>query len=99
LPRDAAAALTGKQVTLGVRPEDLKLVPTDKGVPATVEVVEELGSDAFLHASVKGSEGTQLLVARVDPKNPPAKGEDVSLAPTTEHLHWFDSATGARVSA
>jgi multiple sugar transport system ATP-binding protein len=99
LPRDAAAALTSKQVTLGVRPEDLRLAATDKGIPATVEVVEELGSDAFLHASVRGDDGTQLLVARVDPKNPPAKGEEVSLAPTTDHLHWFDSATGERVSA
>ena len=99
LPRDAAKNLTGKQATLGVRPEDLKLVGADKGVPATVEVVEELGSDAFLHASVRGSNGTQLLVARVDPKNPPAKGEDISLAPTTANLHWFDSATGNRLTA
>jgi multiple sugar transport system ATP-binding protein len=99
LPREATTALSGKQVTLGVRPEDLQLVGDGAGIPATVELVEELGSDAFLHASVRGGDGVQLLVARVDPRTPPAKGADVWLAPATDDLHWFDSATGSRVSA
>jgi len=99
LPRAAAGALTGTGVTIGVRPEDLRLVAEDEGIPATVELVEELGSDAFVHASVRGSEGTQLLVARVDPRKPPMKGEDIALAPATDNLHWFDTTTGARVSA
>ena len=98
LPREAIAAGTGG-VTLGVRPEDLRLVAEHEGIPATVELVEELGSDAFVHASVRGSDGAQLLVARVDPKNPPKKGEDVSLAPTTDHLHWFNTSSGMRISA
>jgi multiple sugar transport system ATP-binding protein len=98
MPRDAAKAMTSKGVTIGVRPEDLRLVPVSKGVPVTVELVEELGSDAFVHASVQGSEGTQVLVARVDPKSPPMKGEEVALAPS-DHVHWFDSATGVRLSA
>ena len=55
--------------------------------------------DAFLHASVRGSQGHDLLVARVDPRKPPMKGEDVSLAPTTADMHWFDTATGSRISA
>ena len=99
LPREASAALTSTRANLGVRPEDLSLVGHGKGIPATVEVVEELGSDAFLHASVRGSDDTQLLVARVDPRNPPGKGQEVWLAPTTTDLHWFDTATGSRVSA
>jgi multiple sugar transport system ATP-binding protein len=99
LPREATAALKGNAVTLGVRPEDLKLVEVENGIPATVELVEELGSDAFVHASVRGSDGKQVLVARVDPRHPPQKGEDVWLAPATENLHWFDTATGARISA
>ena len=99
LPREASAALTSTRANLGVRPEDLSLVGDGKGIPATVEVVEELGSDAFLHASVRGSDHTQLLVARVDPRNPPGKGQEVWLAPTTTDLHWFDTATGSRVSA
>jgi multiple sugar transport system ATP-binding protein len=85
-------------VTVGVRPEDLRLVGADEGIPATVELLEELGADAFLHATVRGSDGSQILVARVDPKNPPGKGTEVTLAPTTEHLHWFSTGTGERLS-
>ena len=96
--RETAAGLTGSAAVLGTRPEDLRLVGSGEGVPATVELVEELGSDAFVHASVEGSNGAQVLVARVDPKSPPAKGSSVWLAPDPEQLHWFDAATGARVS-
>jgi multiple sugar transport system ATP-binding protein len=92
-PRGAKGA-----VTLGARPEDLRLVGAKEGIPAIVELLEELGSDAFLHASVKGSDGSQILVARVDPKSPPPKGSEVSLAPNPEHLHWFDTASGNRIS-
>ena len=96
LPTPRAAS---GDLTLGVRPEDLSLASEGAGIPATVELLEELGSDAFLHASVRGSDGTQVLVARVDPKSPPAKGTDVWLAPANANLHWFDSATGNRVAA
>ncbi len=99
LPRDAASALTTSGATVGVRPEDLALSPDGHGIPVTVELVEELGSDAFVHASVRGGASDQLLVARVDPRDPPGKGEDVVLAPNPEAVHWFDTATGARVSA
>ena len=81
-----------------MRPEDLKLVPEKEGIPVTVELLEELGSDAFLHASVRGSEGLQVIVARVDPQDPPPKGSDVALAPTAAHLHWFETASGNRIA-
>ena len=99
LPTEAASRAGAGGITLGVRPEDLRLVGADEGIPATVELLEELGSDAYLHATVAGSDGTQILVARVDPKNPPARGTEVSLAPTTDHLHWFDKDSGERISA
>jgi multiple sugar transport system ATP-binding protein len=99
LPREAAGKAGAGGITLGVRPEDLRLVGENEGIPATVELLEELGSDAYLHATVRGSDGTQVLVARVDPKGPPARGTDVSLAPTTDNLHWFDTASGQRISA
>ncbi len=98
LPRQAAGALSNGTAVLGVRPEDLRLVESGEGIPATVELVEELGSDAFVHASVHGDPG-QILVARVDPKNPPHKGEDVSLAPRLDHQHWFDGGSGLRLPA
>jgi multiple sugar transport system ATP-binding protein len=98
VPTAVRSALTGQQVTLGVRPEDLALTEDDTGVHVTVELVEELGCDAFVHAVVDGHPGEPLeLVARVDPRTPPRKGAGVRLALTPEALHWFDTATGLRL--
>ena len=101
LSREARQRLTGSSVSVGFRPEDLRLVGQGEGIPVTVELVEELGSDAFLHGTV-GTEShalnaTDLLVARVNPKNPPRAGQVISLAPNPEQMHFFDTATGERL--
>ncbi|MCW2725240.1 MAG: transporter related [Frankiales bacterium] len=99
--RSTQDGLTGADVSVGVRPEALQLVGAGDGIPVTVELVEELGSDAFLHGSIQGGdEGVAhptLVVARVNPKNPPAKGETVHLAPSQPDVHYFDTATGLRI--
>ena len=99
LPREARSGITGANLGVGVRPEDLRLVGNDaEGFPVTVELVEELGSDAFLHGSVRGADGEDvMLVARVDPSSPPEKGDTVHLVPNPERLHYFDEATGNRL--
>src|SRR5215204_4317532 len=55
LPREvmsAARQADVSQVTLGVRPESLRLVPSgDDGLELTVELVEELGADAYMYGS------------------------------------------------
>jgi len=101
LPRAVVEGLTGGSVTVGARPEDLELVGDGAGIPVVVEVVEELGSDAFLHGSIAGAEGDAdhptLVVARVNPSSPPEKGTAINLAPSQKNLHFFDTATGSRV--
>ncbi len=101
MPREGYQSLTGNEVAIGMRPEDLSLASDGKGVEVVVELVEELGSDAFVHASIAGKNpsDTDMLVARVDPRSPPRKGETVNLVPRPENLHWFDAANGARVAA
>ena len=90
----------GGEVTVGVRPEDLHVVETGQGAAATVELVEELGSDAFVHASVGSGKDAAMLVARVNPKNPPEKGSKVWLAPAAAELvHAFDPVSGKRLTA
>ncbi len=100
VPRDVVTALGSGELTVGVRPENLEVVSEGSGIPVTVEVVEELGSDAFLHGSIQVADGiadhAALVVARVDPKSPPKKGSTIHLAPT-DNLHFFDTASGQRV--
>ena len=68
LPHGVRQRIGGaRPVTLGVRPEAFKVVAeNDQGVPATVDVVEELGADAFVYAHRKDSDPGEenLLVAR-----------------------------------
>ena len=94
VPRDRMknAAST---VTVGVRPEDLEICGDATGIETEVLLVEELGSDAFVHAALPGGEPGHetVLVARVDPTHPPSKGERVRLAPKGS-VHVFDTESG-----
>jgi multiple sugar transport system ATP-binding protein len=95
---NGAAASNGRPVIVGVRPEALELAP--EGLAANVEVVEELGSDAFVFCSAELADGPTRLVARVDARSAPARGERVSLRPSPEHEpHLFDADSGERLPA
>jgi multiple sugar transport system ATP-binding protein len=88
----------GKEVTLGIRPEDLTINSEEKGLAVVVEVVEELGADAFIYGSTTESAGDiKPIIVRVDGRTPPGKGETVYLSPKGEHVHLFDTQTGLRL--
>ena len=93
-------------VTLGVRPEDLHMSEDGDGIPVTVDVVEELGADAYIYGSTKakqvGTTGEENadspFIARVDGRRPPEKGEVVYLKPKQGHVHVFNADSGERIS-
>jgi len=88
----------GKEVTLGVRPEDLTLTNEGEGLPVTVEVVEELGADAYIYGSTTETAGDiKPIIVRVDGRTPPDKGTVVHLAPNPGHVHLFNAETGLRI--
>jgi multiple sugar transport system ATP-binding protein len=96
-------ASAGASVTVGVRPEGF--TPSAKGFHVLVEVVEELGSDAFVYGKPADStvkfanaadEGAQVIV-RWDPKNPPKPGQTITVEAAKGSVHLFNSATGERV--
>jgi len=98
---DAARADNTQHVTVGFRPEDTDLVgPNDGGIPITVDLVEELGSDAYVYGKLAetDAEGTKSnIVARVDPRTPPAMGDTVHLRIRPDELHVFSATSGARL--
>jgi multiple sugar transport system ATP-binding protein len=96
VPREVLSK-AGKNITLGVRPEDLDIDSTQKGIPVTVELVEELGADANVHGSLRSGETDLPIVARVDGRRPPEKGETVYFTPKQGHVHLFDTDTGQRI--
>jgi multiple sugar transport system ATP-binding protein len=83
-------------LVVGIRPESLDLAPD--GLAARVEIVEEIGADAFVFCvgEVAGSE--TKLVARTETKHAPARGDRVTLKPTPGEAHLFDAETGRRIS-
>ncbi len=99
----AVPASAGKEITVGVRPEGF--TPASDGFHVLVEVVEELGSDAFVYGkpadtNVKfanaNEEGAQIIV-RWDPKNPPKEGSTIAVSAQASAVHLFNSNTGERI--
>jgi multiple sugar transport system ATP-binding protein len=80
---------------IGVRPESLE-VATD-GIPAKVDVVEDIGADAFVFCSAELGGETTKLVARSESRKAPKQGERVTLRPRSDEAHLFDPATGERL--
>lgn len=85
-----------KAVTVGIRPEHLE-VAQQGGIEVAVDMVEELGADAYVYGRGDLGAGEQPLVARVDWATPPAAGDRVRLSATLDHVHFFDTATGERL--
>jgi multiple sugar transport system ATP-binding protein len=84
-------------LVVGLRPEALEV--GQEGVPAQVEVVEELGADAFVFCVAQIGGESIRLVARTDARSVPARGAKVALRPRPNEAHLFDPETGARLEA
>jgi len=99
LPAGAYAAIrqaeTG-QVVLGIRPEDVRLVPRPlEGAPAgEVFMIEPLGRDTLVDVRV----GRQAIRALLPGGAAVSVGDQVSLQWNPNRLHLFDAQTERRLS-
>jgi multiple sugar transport system ATP-binding protein len=82
----------GKQVIVGIRPEDISIGDED-GIPATVIVVEPTGSETHLAVQLAGREITCVLRQRVTL----VPDETVRLSFKSPNVHFFDRATQERL--
>jgi multiple sugar transport system ATP-binding protein len=91
----AAAAAQGlATVTLGFRPEHVMLSAGDTGIPIEVQLVEELGPDAYVYGTLPFADGAHQIVARCDSRRPPSKGETVRVSVLEAHATVFSPETG-----
>ncbi|MHA6684722.1 sn-glycerol-3-phosphate import ATP-binding protein UgpC [Mesorhizobium sp. A556] len=85
-------------VTIGFRPEDADVTfdgetpPGTLVLPATVEAVEPVGAESFLHCTVDSGR----VVVRVAGRATAKPGDTLRIVSRAEKLHWFDEA-GKRV--
>ncbi|MGY2066275.1 ABC transporter ATP-binding protein [Blastococcus sp. SYSU DS0619] len=95
VPREVLDRASGASVTLGVRPEDLEV--SAHGPAIEIDVVEELGADAYVYGRTRAGDGEHLITARVDGRTPPRKGDVLHVTPRAGRVHLFDGTTGERL--
>jgi multiple sugar transport system ATP-binding protein len=98
IDRTAASRATG-DITLGIRPEAWRLVGAGEGgLPVQVNLVEELGADAFLYGAcdVEGTPGE--VIVRIEARRDVQKGSTVHVTTDPDRVHVFDTNTGERIS-
>jgi multiple sugar transport system ATP-binding protein len=95
VPLPAGLPTANGSVVLGLRPEALELAPG--GIDAQVEVVEEVGADAYVFCVADHGGETIKLVARSESRRAPEREAKVSLCPRLDEAHIFDAGTGERL--
>src|SRR6266567_743596 len=100
--------LENRPLTLGIRPEDVSvaieggptlfagestIVHPPITAPARLDLVEALGNEVFIYASV----GPYVITARIAPRPLPKLGDPITLAFDLTKSHLFDRETGDRV--
>ncbi|MGV3488046.1 MAG: ABC transporter ATP-binding protein [Tuberibacillus sp.] len=89
----------GKEVVLGIRPEDIHDEPlfidssTDTAFEAVIDVAELMGAETYLYTRVGGQE----CIARVDSRSDVRNGSKLRLAFDMNKAHFFDAETEKRI--
>ncbi|MBO5008873.1 MAG: sn-glycerol-3-phosphate ABC transporter ATP-binding protein UgpC [Clostridia bacterium] len=90
-----ATGYVGKEVVLGIRPEDLHDEQTfidssmESVVSAHVEVTEMMGAETYLYMKI----GDTQYTARVNPRTTAVANSDIKVALDLNKIHLFDKET------
>jgi multiple sugar transport system ATP-binding protein len=90
------------EVTLGLRPEAFVSAPDDpKSITLTVDLVEELGADSYVHARLPNDDPLidHHLVVRFEERFTPRIGDVIKMGVRSEEEHVFNPETGARLGS
>ena len=88
LPQDAQHLSKGADLTIGVRPEHLRLAEPSADNRFDIVNVEYLGNEVYVYLDPK--EGDTLIVHRSEAPSQWKEGQAVSLIPDSTHVHLFD---------
>ena len=97
----------GRNLTAGIRPEDLEISLSDFGdgsISGQVDVIEPTGSEILVYVTLNSTE--QTIVCRVDSGQNCSIGDRVALIlplsykieSAKQYLHFFDNDTGPRLN-
>jgi multiple sugar transport system ATP-binding protein len=107
--RPALRGYDGKQVIVGIRPEDFEDAELDKEqhptIKAPITLIEALGSEIMVHFSMDAPRvdsgdpdaveetGDTSAVGRFNPRSRLRMGDQATIAVSSENLHFFDFET------
>jgi multiple sugar transport system ATP-binding protein len=97
VPANVIKATNHPNVTIGVRPEDLEISTSNKGIKMIVQVIEELGADGYLYGEAESAGEKMDVIVRVDGRDHPKIGDAVHITPKPAHIHVFDVMSGLRL--
>jgi multiple sugar transport system ATP-binding protein len=97
-PLASLAAFEGREVVVGVRPEDIQRIAVGVKeatlvIETVLELIEAIGNEAFLHLRF----GMQSLIARCGPEDLPGIGATLKLSIDPDKIHYFDATTDQRL--
>jgi multiple sugar transport system ATP-binding protein len=90
---------SGRQVYLGIRPEDvygpdhLPDLPAGQSIQTEVDVIEPMGNELFVYANA----GSAQFVARVDPRQKTRVGETLPMTLDMSKAHFFDAESEEQI--
>ena len=86
-------------MTIGFRPEHVIVTTDEDSLRVEVDVVEELGADAYLYCHTSDLvEIGSIVVVRIDGRLKVARGDRLQIKILPEHTHCFSTTTGLRIS-
>ncbi|ARP86505.1 sn-glycerol-3-phosphate import ATP-binding protein UgpC [Bordetella genomosp. 9] len=95
-PTEVPAAVRGRAVMLGIRPEHMVL--NAPGIRVEVEMVETLGSEQLVHGRCGDAELVVRCTTRQLQEATIRPGDQLSIGSDGRHpLHWFETDSGKRV--
>jgi multiple sugar transport system ATP-binding protein len=95
----AAERKMNGHVTVGVRPENWRIVSAEEGgLPVRVTVIEELGADNFVYGTSDVDGMPSTIIVRVSGRERLQKSQTLYLTTDPQHVHVFDTETGERLS-
>ncbi len=95
VPEHVIAPYAGREIMLGIRPEDIRVdeAGKDGALEAEVDIAELMGAETYLNATCAGSRIVARIPGRFAAKNQTA----VRLVPDSALLHLFDKDTQASI--
>ena len=88
-------AYEGKEICMGIRPEDIHLSESGgaAAVSAHVDLAEMMGNEIYLYLTAF----SQQIIARVPARSQAKTGSDLAVCVDAAHMHLFDLETQRRI--